>query len=219
MAKTILTIHQDRFLKLFSDSSLSKTFYFTGGTALAHFYLRHRYSEDLDFFCEKEFHAQTISVFLKSTQKKLRFLSVDFQKTFNRNLYHIKFPKGVLKVEFTYFPFSQIQKPKAQSGILVDSLVDIAANKLFTINQNPRGRDYYDLYYIFQKKHFRFEQLRQLAKIKFDWHIDPLQLGSQLNRVEEFLDDPILTQRIPNRKISAFFHAQAQMLKSQILKA
>jgi predicted nucleotidyltransferase component of viral defense system len=30
-------------------------FYLTGGTALAAYYLRHRLSEDLDFFAEKEF--------------------------------------------------------------------------------------------------------------------------------------------------------------------
>ena len=37
------------------EKFLTANVYFTGGTPLAAFYLRHRYSEDLDFFSEKPF--------------------------------------------------------------------------------------------------------------------------------------------------------------------
>src|SRR3990167_3026741 len=36
---------------LFSDAWFRRYFYLTGGTALAAFYLYHRLSDDLDFFC------------------------------------------------------------------------------------------------------------------------------------------------------------------------
>lgn len=39
---------------------LKSHFYFTGGTALSAAYLHHRYSDDLDFFSEKQFDNQTI---------------------------------------------------------------------------------------------------------------------------------------------------------------
>jgi hypothetical protein len=48
----ILTPLQRRFLDAFSKTELTKDFFLTGGTALAHFYLQHRLSEDLDFFTE-----------------------------------------------------------------------------------------------------------------------------------------------------------------------
>lgn len=37
-------------LKLIADTDLASHFYFSGGTALSHYYLQHRFSEDLDFF-------------------------------------------------------------------------------------------------------------------------------------------------------------------------
>ncbi len=41
---------QKEILSQFGDISDSKEFYLTGGTALSFFYLRHRKSNDLDFF-------------------------------------------------------------------------------------------------------------------------------------------------------------------------
>lgn len=48
----ILMPFQRRFLEAFAKTALKKDFFLTGGTALAHFYLQHRLSEDLDFFTE-----------------------------------------------------------------------------------------------------------------------------------------------------------------------
>lgn len=217
MAKIITEI-QEKFLKLFSKSTLSKQFYFSGGTALSYYYLNHRYSEDLDFFSEEEFDTVQISVFLKSIKKEIGYLSFDYQQSFNRNIYHLRFKDSVLKVEFTYYPFIQVQKPKKIDGILVDSLTDIATNKLFTISQNARGRDYFDLFYINQKEKISLEKLRKLAKIKFDWHVDPLHLGTQLNRVKEFIDDPILTKKVDKEKVIDFFEKEALNLGDEIVK-
>ncbi len=213
----ILTLRQKQTLQAIASTSLAKNFYFTGGTALAHFYLQHRRSEDLDFFNPNEFQAQDITPILKSMQKMIGYQTFDLQTSFNRHIYQLKFKKDFLKIEFTYFPFTQVETPQLHQGILVDNLIDIAVNKLFTIAQNPRGRDYYDLYCIEQKKHFGLEKLRLLAKEKFDWHVDVLQLGSQLIKANLLLDDPILTKAISKTKIVNFFNQQAFNLKSEIL--
>ena len=102
--------------------------------------------------------------------------------------------------------------------MLTDSIVDIATNKLFTIAQNPRGRDYFDLYYIIQKYHYTLENLRMLAKQKFDWHVDPLQLGSRFHEVEKHLDDPILIKHLKSTIIVKFFQKEALGFTSQIMK-
>lgn len=53
MGQNILTAaHRQLLAEISRDRYLTDTFYFTGGTALSAYYLRHRYSEDLDFFCE-----------------------------------------------------------------------------------------------------------------------------------------------------------------------
>lgn len=55
MEPTILTPQQIKFLQLMgAHKEFPKLFYLTGRTALAAYYLRHRYSEDLDFFSEEE---------------------------------------------------------------------------------------------------------------------------------------------------------------------
>ena len=41
------------FDQIKNNQYLTDNFYFTGGTALSYFYLNHRYSEDMDFFSEK----------------------------------------------------------------------------------------------------------------------------------------------------------------------
>ena len=123
-----------------------------------------------------------------------------------------------MKIEYTYFPFKQIEKPSKKEGVLVDSLIDIGANKLFTINQNARGRDYFDLYFIAQKENMSMEKLRRLAKIKFDWHIDPLHLGARFNQVSEFLDDPILKKKVSKKTITKFFETEASKLGKDFLQ-
>ena len=194
MGKTLITKNQEEFLKFFaSEQTLSKSFYFTGGTALSKFYLHHRISEDLDFFSLEEFKPQDITVYIRKAKKTLKFNKFDYQQSFNRNIYQLIFSNNkFLKVEFTYFPFPQIEKPKIVEGIPVDSLVDITVNKVFTISQNPRGRDFFDLFVIFKKTGWDIFDMIKKSRIKFDWNIDMFQFGSQLVKVNKLKDDPII---------------------------
>ncbi len=48
----ILTSYQEKALKLIASTDIANSFYFSGGTALAQYYLQNRKSEDLDFFNE-----------------------------------------------------------------------------------------------------------------------------------------------------------------------
>jgi len=202
----ILTAKQQQALKLIADTPLAKQFYFSGGTALAHYYLGHRKSEYLDFFKTSEFNPQDITVVIKSLQSKLNYQSFDFQNSFNRNLYFLSFKDNyVLKLEFTYYPFEQIEKPEIRDGLMVDSVLDIAVNKIFTIVQKPRGRDYYDLYKIIEKYKFDISDLRMKAKIKFDWDVDVLQLASRFNEVDKHIDDPIIVGEMDRGELLKIF--------------
>lgn len=214
----VLTPNQVKTLKAISTSNLAKEFYFSGGTALSHYYLQHRLSEDLDFFREIEFDVQATYIALKTLKSIVDYDTIDFQSSMNRNLFFLHFKdKSVLKLEFAYYPFPQIEPPKTIDGLLVDSAIDIATNKLFTIVQTPRGRDYYDLYYLINKYGYTIAKLRMLAKQKFDWHIDPLMLASQLHKASNFLDDPILIGKNDAAIIFNYFDEEAKKLSSEIL--
>lgn len=49
-----LTEGQKKLLNTFKETKGNHLFYFTGGTALSAFYLRHRLSKDLDFFTPEQ---------------------------------------------------------------------------------------------------------------------------------------------------------------------
>lgn len=214
----ILTKNQILFLELLGKQSFSKNFYLSGGTALAAFYIPYRFSEDLDFFSEQEIDVEEITVFLRSIKSGLGFKSFDFNTSFNRNLFFLKFSKETLKLEFTYYPFKQLDTTKEEFGIKIDSIEDIAINKLFTIYQNPRSRDFMDLYMIIKKYNFALDDLIKKAKVKFDWHIDLIKLGSQFLLVEELKDYPKLIEPLKEKEWQNFFKEKAKDLGQQIIK-
>ncbi len=80
--KGILTKNQITVLEKIKNSNfIVQNFYLTGGTALAAFYLQHRYSEDLDFFSEKEFDILNLNIFFNQIKKDLQIKSIDFQQS------------------------------------------------------------------------------------------------------------------------------------------
>lgn len=215
----ILSNDQVKFLDIFvKTKSFSNKFYLTGGTTLTEFYIPYRYSEDLDFFSEKEIDVSEIATFLKSIKKNLEYKTFDIKTSFNRNIVMLSFINYDLKLEFTYFPFPRIDETNIVDGLKIDSVKDIAVNKLFTIYQNPRSRDFIDLYMINMKYSYEISNLVKLAKIKFDWHVDLVQLGSQFLKSTELKDYPRLITKLDEKKWQKYFLEEANKLSKDILK-
>lgn len=218
MAKTILSSTQKQILELLSKEVLfTQNYYLTGGTALSEFYLHHRLSEDLDFFMEQEVNQIWLNTISSKIAKTIKARK-DIQESFNRNLVFFTGEYGLVKTEFTYFPMTQIEKPHKINGLPVDSEIDIAVNKFFTIYQKPSARHFIDLYLLLSKGIYTWEQLEKLARIKFDTVIDPLQLGSQLVKAAGITDLPRMLIKLPETKWRDFFVKKARSLKSAIAK-
>lgn len=215
--KSILSTKQQQLLNFLSrEDSITRHFYLTGGTALTEFYLHHRYSEDLDFFCEEEVNTEAVFSILKKIGKQAGVKKIDVTQSFNRNLFFLHLPDEIIKTEFTYFPFPRIQTTKKYEKLSVDSLLDIAVNKVFTIYQKPRSRDFIDLYFIIKQEKWSIIELVKKAKIKFDWHVDPLQLGSQFLQATVLKDYPRMIKKIPTKNWQNFFVAEAKKLQKVI---
>ena len=216
--KSILSKRQQNLLDLFSsNSSIKKHFYLSGGTALAEYYLYHRYSEDLDFFTEEEVAPMSIQVFIKDIAKRAGVKNVDFQQSFNRNLVFLHFDDEIIKTEFTYYPFTQLEPTKEIGGLQVDSLIDIAVNKTFTIYQKPRSRDFIDLYLIMKEKGWSFSDLRKKTRMKFDTHIEPLQMAQQLLEVDHLEDFPRMIVKLDHKEWQECWKNEAAKIKSEVL--
>jgi len=218
MATTILSARQKLLLQLLSlNPSIREHFYLSGGTALAEYYLHHRYSEDLDFFSEDEVDPMAIQSFLKSISAKTGIKKVDFEQSFNRNLFHLHFADEIIKTEFTYYPFTQLETQKKIDGLKVDSLMDIAVDKTFTIYQKPRSRDFIDLYLIIKEKGLDFVDLRKNARAKFDTPVDPIQMAKQLLEVDQLEDFPRMIVPLEPKIWRDFWKQEAEKLKTEVL--
>lgn len=218
MAQNILSPRQLKLLELIGDEKkIIDQFYLTGGTALNAFYIPYRLSEDLDFFSEKEVTTESIIIFLRSIKEKLGFRDFSFNTSFNRNIFILQFQNEQLKLEFTYFPFKPVDKPLIKQNVKIDSILDIAVNKLFTIYQKTRSRDFMDLYMIIKKYGFTLQELIAKAKIKFDWHIDLIKLGSQLMEAKKVKDYPRLIEPLNEKDWQIFFEQEALKLGKEIL--
>jgi len=216
----ILSEEQKKFLALFSEEkSLCKKFYFTDGTPLCFFYLFHRISEDIDLFSEKEIELLPIRGFIGKIQKKIKLEKVDYRQFLGLHSFYLYFPKGnILKVDFNFYPFPRIEKGIKYKNIQVDSVLDIAVNKVQTISMKPRAKDFIDIYFIIKEKKYNFYDLLMKAKAKFDWHIDPIQLGSRLYEALKLTDYPRMLTEIDHQEWKRFFVNEAKKLKKEIFK-
>ena len=222
MGKSILTPKQFDFLELAaSDPQITKWFYLTGGTALAEFYLQHRLSEDVDLFIEKrEVDPKLVEAFLLKISSKLGIKKIKRSQFLGLVSNLLVFKDGEeLKIDFNYYPFPRINKKTKFKNLEVDSIYDIAANKLHTLFMKPRARDYIDLYFIMKSEAYSLEKLIIDTKAKFDWDIDRINLSSQFVRVTDFKKDfPRMLVPFDQKDMKAFFLSQAKNLEKDIFK-
>lgn len=135
---------QDKFLTWWH--TLGFPFYLTGGTALGRFYLNHRYSEDLDFFCNSNPEYQSNIAVLKN--RIAAEFSVDLQQSlFTEDFTRLFVEKDnlFLKIELVndveYYP----GKPAPYIFGFIDTPLNILSNKLTAIAGRDEPKDIYDI--------------------------------------------------------------------------
>ena len=221
MGKIILTSKQLDVLECIQNAKqITKRFYLTGGTALAGFYLMHRLSEDLDLFNEnEEVDQRLVDAFLKKISPQLEIIHIKRSQFLGLISYLLTFKnKESLKVDFNYYPFPRIERGMKYKNLEIDSIYDIAVNKVHTIFMKPRSRDYVDLYFIMQTHNYSLDKLILDAKAKFDWDIDRVTLASQFTRVKDFKDMPVMLKPFNRKKMEDFFLALAKQFEDEIFK-
>lgn len=196
---------------------LSSRFYFTGGTALSYFYLQHRYSEDLDFFSEQKLDTQSILSFVEQWAKRDNFTFTSQLKEVVY-IFNIAFPNKVnLKVDFGYYPYSRVEKGLSYEDLSIDSMLDIAINKLTAINQRRQVRDFVDLYFLLKEK-FTIWDLIEGTRVKFNMEIEPFILGADLFEVDQFKILPRMIKPLKLEELKRFFRQMAKELGSKAVE-
>lgn len=141
MFKNVLTPAADKLLSGLTPSSLPKSSYLAGGTAVA-LQLGHRKSVDLDFFTQTKFVEQQWEEKLKQ--------ELDF-KLVTRDWQTLAGSASGVKISLLGYPHKLIRKPLMQYKIPIASLPDLSAMKLDTIIGRGAKRDFVDIYFLAQK--------------------------------------------------------------------
>jgi len=147
----ILTPFQKRILTAIGLSDLAASFYLTGGTALAVYYLQHRFSEDLDFFAEAREAMTGVTTIAGEIARDVD-ASVEFTRTFPTfvETYLTNSSGERVKIDFAFdTPFRLLPtEPDPTYGIRVDNATDMACNKLAALFGRSEPKDFVDVYFI-----------------------------------------------------------------------
>src|SRR3989338_2284045 len=155
--KTILKPIHRRFLEAVSEKKyLTQNYYWTGGTVLSEFYLHHRDSEDIDLFTDKEeIQIGPVNSMISKMGGILGARKIVYTQYLGLHTYTFYLDGDeTLKVDFNYYPFTRLEKSGKYGELVYDSILDIAVNKIETIAQRSRSRDFIDLYMIVKKYNY-----------------------------------------------------------------
>lgn len=136
------------------------TLHLTGGTALGRFYLKHRYSDDLDFFTNDD------SAFKEFVNKIRRILESKFNVLSDKQILYEQFiriwieeNKCELKIEFVNDVPARWGNPILVNNIPIDNPGNILANKLTAMVSRDEPKDVFDILTIAQHYSFNWAEV------------------------------------------------------------
>jgi len=207
---------QKQVIQLVARAAEVSSFYLTGGTALAGYYLHHRRSEDLDFFSFEEFELAAVEAAAKRIKEELEADEMRFFRRYDRRQFFYRQGDQEYKVEFTQYPFKPLEPPNLFDGMRVDSKFDIAVNKLMTVVERFDPKDFVDLYFLLQE--YPLERVREGVREKFGMKLDPLVVGSELAQVRGIYALPKMTVELTVQELKDFFADLVKTLRAEVLE-
>jgi predicted nucleotidyltransferase component of viral defense system len=198
-------------LKEFSQSTIAKSFYLAGGTALS-LQIGHRLSADLDFFSPSE-DIPTIRPLLDHSFSKLPMILAD--SSWGNLVYLVK----NVRVGFYGYGFPLIAPFIEVEGIRMASMEDIALMKLDAMLSRAARKDFYDLYFIcktiplkqiFKNAHQKYPSIRDFES----------QATKRLVYFEnaENESEPYLLESVAWQTVKEYFITQAKEIKRSWLQ-
>ncbi len=202
-----------------TDDEITQWYYFTGGTALTEFYLHHRLSDDLDFFTRSQVNDVKIDAFINHLRVPLEITNVDKHHISGLFMYSLTFADGgELKVDFNEYDFPAVEQGILFGKLRIDSLYDIAVNKLYTIMGRGKIRDFIDLYFCLEKEGYYLEQLLSRVTDKFGISISDLEIVRHFTKVTDLTDFPTMLVPFDKQKMIDFYLNEAKKLEPKIFK-
>lgn len=216
MAREVLSQAQKKIIAHVGQEPFFTDFYLTGGTALSAFYLQHRISNDLDFFSFRDSDTAFIRHFVDRIKQELACNDVRFERLYDRNIYFFQCASEEFKIEFAKYPFLQLEQPQVKDGIKIDSLRDIAANKLAAILDRFDPKDFVDLFFILRTR--KLKEIWSDSERKFGAKIDPLFLGGELMKSQRIEALPSMIEPLDIVELKAAFREHAEEMRPSVFQ-
>lgn len=219
MEQTVLTADQKKVIEFVGNSEIASLFYLTGGTALAGFYLNHRFSDDLDFFTDtKEFPTFQVEAIAEEIRKLIGANDFQYSKVYDRRIFFFNKNKEEFKMEFSYYPFQRLNPSNKIDNFNIDSLEDIGANKIVALIDRIDAKDFVDVYFLLKENRFSLEELLGLVRKKFHFNFDPITIGSEFARVKVITEMPRMVKPLTLEELKLFFADLARRLEPKIFE-
>lgn len=212
----VLTPLQAAFLDVFFQQPAGQDFFLTGGTALAEFYLHHRYSQDVDLFTLNEETFDLVSASIPGIAAYLRAEFTEQVRTLTFRQVFIRVAgQADLKIDFVRDVGPQFGEHQRFDNIIVDSEFNIAVNKVTALFGRAAMKDFVDLYFLL-KQEYDLDQLIALAKEK-DPGFSEFYFANMLRHHQRVTSLPQLLKPLTLEEFHAFFEALARqvMLKAK----
>lgn len=211
----ILTPLQHAFMTRFFSHEIGRAFYLTGGTALAAFYLYHRFSEDLDLFTLEEGAldaAQDVVLTISEAaewEADVRRLSPHLLRVVLTDT-----QDESIKVDLVQDAGPQFGEKQACDGMIVDALVDVAANKVTAILGRADAKDFVDLYFLIHELGYDPDELIELAKEK-DPGLTAFYLAGMMRHIHRIQDLPVMLKPVDLETLRPFYSKLADRLLAE----
>ena len=216
LARHFTRIQQQFLDEVRQEPYLIEKFYLTGGTALAACYLNHRESEDIDLFTDSSFEESSVIASMSRIATRLHVKST-LAKIHERLRYDLAFPdRQLLKIDFVFYDFKHIEPVNHLDSLVVDSIEDIAVNKLLALSQRTASKDFVDLFFLLKK--YTMWDLRHGVEHKFKLDIDSFYLSALFAKVEDLTDMPLMKKKLSLEVLKKFFLKEARTLAAPMLK-
>lgn len=207
----ILTDLQEQALDIFFKvPELRQKFYLTGGTALAAYYLKHRYSDDLDFFTHTDEVSDADRVVVSAFEGAGLLVAHDRSSpTFRRYTLN-----GTLQVDLVRDIDYRIGVPELHDGVMIDTPKNITVNKVTALYGRFEPKDYVDFYFLLKTYHYDLMELLELAQQK-DGGLELFQWAKIIADVETITVLPRMVKPLELNELKKFFHD----IRNQVLDA
>lgn len=174
--------------QLATNPDISTHFFLTRGTALSVFFLHHRTAEDLDLFTLDQVNFVDITFWIRSEWPHNHSI-------IRSNPHVLSLLVKDVKVDFVYDPLSisstrEIFNWENGGSLKIDTIMNIASNKLCALVSRSEPKDLVDLYFLFaQISTLEFKDVLLHAKRKEALFDDPPTAAYQIEEGIRFVKE------------------------------